>query len=134
MQGRRILVVDDHATICTIVGRFIANEGGEVVAVQDGHEGLHAALNGRFDLVIADVEMPNVGGLEMTRCLRHVVKTHAMPIIIISAQDSEKDRDNALEAGANRFIAKPFTKDELLGAVRELLDETSAAETSGETT
>ena len=121
MQGLHILVVDDHASICMIVSRFLQNAGALVDVARDGHDALTMVLNGTYDLVVADVEMPQVGGLEMTKCIRRVARTRNLPIVIITAQDTDADRAAAMAAGANTFLPKPFSKEELLAAIRTVL-------------
>lgn len=126
MQGCKVLVVDDHAAICTIVRRFLVSVGADVTDVRNGYDALHAVLNGAFDLVIADIEMPELGGIDMTKCLRHVERTREIPIMIISAQDTDSDREAALAAGADVFLSKPFSKEELIAAATALLQKKSS--------
>jgi two-component system, OmpR family, response regulator RegX3 len=116
--NERILVVDDAPAILEAVTDALAAEGFEVEGFADGSEALAAAEAGRFDLVILDLMLPGLSGMEICRRLR---AESAVPIIMLTARDAEADRVLGLEIGADDYITKPFSEVELLSRVRAIL-------------
>jgi two-component system response regulator MprA len=114
----RILVVDDDASITTALRRALSFEGYQVDIAHDGEEGLRDARDRVPDLVILDVLMPGVDGLEFCRRMRASDDT---PILMLTARDEVADRVRGLDAGADDYLVKPFASDELLARVRALL-------------
>jgi two-component system response regulator MprA len=118
-EPTRILVVDDDAKIRTVVRRGLAYEGYRVVEAGSGEEGLEKAREHLPDLVILDVMMPGMDGLEVTRRLRSTGDEIA--ILMLTARDEVKDRVAGLENGADDYLVKPFSFEELLARVHALL-------------
>jgi len=118
-DATRILVVDDDPKIRTVVRRGLAYEGYRVVEAASGEEGLEKAREHLPDLVILDVMMPGIDGLEVTRRLRSAGDQVA--ILMLTARDEVKDRVVGLETGADDYLVKPFTFEELLARVHALL-------------
>jgi two-component system response regulator MprA len=114
----RILVVDDDDAITNAVRRALAFEGYSVDVAHDGEEGLREARDRAPDLVILDVLMPGLDGLEFCRRMRTSDDT---PILMLTARDEVADRVRGLDAGADDYLVKPFAADELLARVRALL-------------
>jgi two-component system response regulator MprA len=114
----RILVVDDDAAITTALRRALSYEGYHVDIAHDGEEGLRDARDRIPDLVILDVLMPGIDGLEFCRRVRASDDT---PILMLTARDEVADRVRGLDAGADDYLVKPFASDELLARVRALL-------------
>jgi len=115
----RILVVDDDPKIRTVVRRGLAYEGYRVVEAASGEEGLEKAREHLPDLVILDVMMPGIDGLEVTRRLRS--GGDEVAILMLTARDEVKDRVVGLETGADDYLVKPFNFEELLARVHALL-------------
>ncbi len=114
----RILVVDDDEAITVALRRALAFEGYVVDVAHDGEEGLRKVRDRVPDLVILDVLMPGVDGLEFCRRLRASDDT---PVLMLTARDEIADRVRGLDAGADDYLVKPFATDELLARVRALL-------------
>jgi two-component system response regulator MprA len=128
-EPTRILVVDDDPKIRTVVRRGLAYEGSRVVEAESGEEGLEKAREHLPDLVILDVMMPGIDGLEVTRRLRS--SGDEIAILMLTARDEVKDRVAGLEIVADDYLVKPFSFEELLARVHALLRRrsTSAGET-----
>ena len=115
----RILVVDDDPKIRTVVRRGLAYEGYRVVEAATGEEGLEKAREHLPDLVVLDVMLPGIDGLEVTRRLR--TGGEEIAILMLTARDEVKDRVEGLETGADDYLVKPFSFEELLARVHALL-------------
>ncbi|MBO0719917.1 MAG: response regulator transcription factor [Blastocatellia bacterium] len=117
-EANRILVVDDELQIGRVLRRSLSARGYEVQIAGDGEECL-AVFNGwKPDLVITDLSMPNMGGIELCRRLRAISR---VPIIVLSVKGEERIKVEALDAGADDYVTKPFGIDELLARVRAAL-------------
>ena len=114
----RILVVEDEPAIADAVGYALRGDGHEVEAVGDGESALAAAAAQPFDLLVLDLMLPGVSGIEVCRRLRG---ESATPILMLTARDAEVDRVMGLEAGADDYVTKPFSMSELLARVRAIL-------------
>ena len=119
----RILVVDDEPQLTRVLRTGLKSRGYDVRAAADGLAGFEAFNDWRPDLVITDLAMPNVDGLELCRRLRAV---STVPIIVLSAKGEEKTKVEALDLGADDFVTKPFGIDELLARVRASLRRAKA--------
>jgi two-component system, OmpR family, response regulator RegX3 len=115
----RILVVDDDPGIQDVVRFALAGEGFEVDAVADGKSALERAATDEYDVVVLDVMLPDVPGTEICRRLR--ADGSAVPVLMLTARDAEVDRVLGLELGADDYIAKPFSRAELVSRVRAIL-------------
>lgn len=119
----RILVVDDEPQLTRVLRTGLKSRGYDVRAAADGLAGFEAFNDWRPDLVITDLAMPNVDGLELCRRLRAISQ---VPIIVLSAKGEEKTKVEALDLGADDFVTKPFGIDELLARVRASLRRAKA--------
>jgi two-component system KDP operon response regulator KdpE len=117
-ESRRILVVDDETQITRVLRRSLSAKGYEVQTASDGEEALAVFAQWPADLVITDLSMPQMGGLELCRRLR---TTSQVPIIVLSVKGEERAKVEALDAGADDYVTKPFGIDELLARVRATL-------------
>jgi two-component system response regulator RegX3 len=117
MSGR-ILVVEDEPTIAEAVSYALRDAGYDVDAVTDGNDALDAARDRGYDLMILDLLLPGVPGLDVCRTLR---AESDMPIVMLTARDAELDRVVGLELGADDYVTKPFSVTELVSRVRALL-------------
>ena len=114
----RILVVDDEAAIRETVGYALRGEGYEVSDAADGEEALEVARRNGFDVLILDLMLPKLSGVEVCRRLR---AESDVPILLLTAKDAEVDRVLGLEAGADDYVTKPFSVAELVSRVRAIL-------------
>ncbi len=126
---KQILVVEDDKPISDIVKFNLENEGYEVVCAYDGQEALDKVEADAPDLILLDLMLPKVDGLEVAREVR---KTHDMPIIIVSAKDQEIDKVLGLELGADDYITKPFSNRELVARVKANLRRSNATAQAAE--
>ena len=122
---KRILVVDDEPQITRVLRTALTGSGYEVRTADDGHSGLRLAREWQPDLVITDVSMPNMSGIELCRQLR---AESTLPVIVLSVKGEEKTKVEALDAGADDYVTKPIGMDELLARVRRNLARTMPAE------
>ena len=122
----RILVVDDDPNVLSVMKRGLAYAGYSVDEAATGESALSTARDRSPDLVILDVMLPGVDGLEVCRRLRTV--SPQLPILLLTARDRVPDRVSGLDAGADDYLVKPFAFDELLARVRALLRRTRATE------
>lgn len=118
MGPTRVLVVEDDATVSDVVVRYLEREGYEVESVPDGAAALDRAIAEPPDLVLLDVMLPGLDGLEVCRRLRAV---SAVPIIMLTARGEETDRITGLDRGADDYVTKPFSPRELTARVRSVL-------------
>ena len=118
MREPRVLIVEDDPNVSEVVVRYLQREGYRVDAVADGAEGLERALAEPPDLVVLDLMLPSVGGLEVCRRLRAVAP---VPVIMLTARGEEADRIAGLEMGADDYVAKPFSPRELTARVKAVL-------------
>ncbi|MCC6791078.1 MAG: response regulator transcription factor, partial [Thermomicrobiales bacterium] len=132
-----ILVVEDEPGIAGFIRRGLVLEGFAVSVVDDGNQALQVLRDDPPDLVILDVMLPGIDGYEIARRLReaeHDDGTIGIPVIMLTARDTVKDRVTGLEAGADDYLLKPFAFDELIARIRALLRRTrSPAPVAGPT-
>ena len=120
----RVLVVEDDPNVAEVVARYLEREGYRVESAVDGAAGLEGALRDLPDLVVLDLMLPTMGGLEVCRRLREVAP---VPVIMLTARGEEADRIAGLELGADDYVAKPFSPRELTARVRAVLRRAGGA-------
>jgi two-component system sensor histidine kinase and response regulator WspE len=126
-RRRRVLVVDDSLTIRELERKLLVQQGYEVEVAVDGMDGWNAVRGGRFDLVVTDVDMPRMDGIELVTLIRKDPHLGAVPVMIVSYKDREEDRRRGLEAGADYYLTKGSFQDEaLVQAVLDLIGEAEA--------
>ena len=116
--GQRVLVVDDDPTLSEVVGHYLTREGFVVDFAADGTSGLELALETLPDLVLLDLMLPGLDGLEVCRQLR---ETAPIPVVMLTARGEENDRIAGLELGADDYVTKPFSPRELTARVKAVL-------------
>lgn len=126
--GTRVLVVDDDPTLSDVVGRYLEREGFVVDLAADGASGLKQALDTLPDLVVLDLMLPVMDGLEVCRRLRKVAP---IPVVMLTALGEEDDRIAGLEIGADDYVTKPFSPRELVARIKAVLRRASGAVTPG---
>ena len=114
----KVLIVEDEENLAKFIGLELKHEGYEVETVLDGRSGLDSALENNYDVILLDLMLPELNGLEVARRLRESKKT---PIIMMTARDSVIDRVSGLDYGADDYLVKPFAIEELLARIRSLL-------------
>jgi two-component system, OmpR family, alkaline phosphatase synthesis response regulator PhoP len=128
MERGTILVVDDEPNIADLIELYLSREGFRVVKAATGEEGVRAVGEHRPRLVVLDVGLPDVDGLEVCRRLR---QTSTIPVIFLTARDSEIDRVVGLELGADDYVTKPFSPPELVARVKAVLRRTDGSASAG---
>jgi DNA-binding response OmpR family regulator len=123
--SQRILVVEDEHQIAKILKIELEYEGYEVVVANDGKSGLEVALTEKLDLILLDVMLPGLNGLEVLRRVRK--ENSIIPVILLTARNMTMDKVSGLDQGANDYITKPFEMEELLARVRSCLRQNSLA-------
>ena len=117
-MGERILLVEDEEKLARMVEMELKYEGYEVEKAFDGRTGLDRARSGEFDLILLDIMLPQLSGMEVLRRLR---RESQVPVIMLTARDSVMDKVSGLDSGADDYITKPFAIEELLARIRAAL-------------
>lgn len=116
-MSNRILIVEDEVKIARFLELELNHEGYEVTLSHDGREGLNKILNDEYDLVILDLMLPSLNGLEVCRRVR---QSSSVPIIMLTAKDDTMDKVMGLDIGADDYMTKPFAIEELLARIRKI--------------
>lgn len=120
-----ILLIEDEKSIARFIELELTHEGYQVIQAEDGREGLELAQKGGWDLMLLDIMLPGLNGLEVLRRLR---RTCDLPIIMLTARDAVMDKVTGLDMGADDYITKPFSIEELLARIRTALRKKQTAE------
>ncbi|MCR4393709.1 MAG: response regulator transcription factor [Dehalococcoidales bacterium] len=121
MSGKRVLIVDDDVKIVELVKLYLNRDGYSVITAFDGNEALRLAREAHPDLIVLDIMLPGIDGLEICRTLR---AESSVPIILLTAKTTEDDRITGLDMGADDYITKPFSPKELAARVRAVFRRT----------
>jgi phosphate regulon transcriptional regulator PhoB len=121
MDTKKILIVDDEPDLVELVSYNLKKEGFKVSTASEGEDALEKIRKGTFDLIILDLMLPGIQGVELCRMLRNNPKTESIPIIMLTARGEESDKIRGLETGADDYMTKPFSPKELLARVKALL-------------
>ena len=121
MSDASILYVEDNPENFLLVRRILEIEGYEVVPAKNGTEGLAKAFDLLPDLIITDINLPDIDGYEITDTLKRNTKTSHIPIIAMTANVMKKDRENVIQAGCDGYISKPIDVDDLPGQIENFL-------------
>jgi DNA-binding response OmpR family regulator len=125
----RVLIVDDDVQLCRLLSERLSSEGFTIEAVHDGVRGLERALSMEHALVVLDLMLPGMGGLEVLRKLR---AKSPVPVLILTARGEDIDRILGLEIGGDDYVPKPFNPRELIARIRAILRRTSRTATESE--
>jgi len=117
-MGSKILLIEDEEKLARFVELELAYEGYEVTKAFDGRAGLELAQSGGFDLILLDIMLPRISGMEV---LRRIRRTSFIPVILLTARDSVEDKVSGLDGGADDHLTKPFAIEELLARIRMCL-------------
>ena len=121
---KRILVVDDSFTVRELQRKLLDHHGYDVEVAVDGADGWNAVRGGNFDLVVTDVDMPRMDGIQLVGLIKKDPNLHTLPVMILSYKDREDDRRRGLDAGADYYLTKgTYQNDALIDAVRDLIGE-----------
>ena len=128
-SGARILIVDDEIEILRALHRSLAAYGYDIFEANNGEEALEAVAHSRPDLMLLDLGLPGISGLEVCRRVR---EQSSLPIIVLSVKDTEHDKVLALDLGADDYVSKPFGMNEVLARVRVALRHTAQVQSGTE--
>jgi two-component system chemotaxis response regulator CheY len=118
---KRILTVDDSASIRQMVGFTLRKAGYEVLEAVDGKDGLGKVGSAKFDLIVTDLNMPNVDGIQLITAVRKLPGYQFIPILMLSTESQAEKKDAGRKAGATGWIVKPFDADQLIAVVQKLV-------------
>jgi len=121
------MVVDDSITVRRVMERFLGRNGMRVVTAKDGIDAISVLQDAKPDVILLDIEMPNMDGYEFAKHVRNDERVSAVPIIMITSRVGDKHRARAIEIGVNDYLGKPYQDEQLLDAIRRLLDEQGIA-------
>jgi DNA-binding response OmpR family regulator len=121
-----VLLIDDDIELCTLLAEYLDREGFAVSLVHDGEQGVAVALRGQHALVVLDVMMPGLGGVEVLRRIRAVSR---LPVLMLTARGDDVDRIIGLELGADDYVPKPCTPRELVARIRAILRRSERSQT-----
>jgi len=119
--AKKILTVDDSASIRQMVSFTLKQAGYEVVEAEDGQDGLNKAKSESVDLIITDLNMPNMNGIELIRNLRQVGNYKFTPILMLTTESDDAKKSDGKQAGATGWIVKPFNPEQLLKVIARVL-------------
>lgn len=121
-MSKRILIVDDEEVIRKFLKIHLSKQGYEVIEAEDGQKAIDQIGEREFDLIICDVMMPNKNGWEVVREVKSNPELNGIPIILLSAKNDDVDMSKGYECGANYYMTKPFTKDQLLYGLKMMFE------------
>jgi two-component system, cell cycle response regulator DivK len=121
MRKAKVLYIEDNIDNMTLVKRVLEIEGYEVIAAETGRDGLDKAQTNFPDIVITDINLPDIDGYEITRILKNNRKTSHIPVVAMTANVMQKHRDSVAAAGCDGFISKPIDIDELPDLIERFL-------------
>ena len=121
MSREKLIVVDDEEDILELLKFNLEREGYEVFCAATGEDAISLALSKNPDLIVLDLMLPGIDGLEVTRMLKNEPKTHSIPIVMLTAKGEEADIVTGLELGADDYVTKPFSPRVLLARIRAVL-------------
>ena len=125
--GQKILIVEDEPDIRKLVNYNLAQERFKVLEAEDGEQGLKIVQRDKPDLVILDLMLPGLSGMELCKILRERAETERLPVLMLTAKAGEADRVVGLEMGADDYLTKPFSPRELVARVRAILRRVESA-------
>jgi len=118
---RRILTVDDSASVRQMVGFTLRKAGYEVAEAVDGKDGLEKVSREKFDMIITDLNMPNVDGIQLIAAVRKLAGCSYVPILMLTTESQAEKKDAGRKAGATGWIVKPFNADQLISVIQKLV-------------
>ncbi|HEY3491051.1 MAG TPA: response regulator [Candidatus Deferrimicrobiaceae bacterium] len=120
-MGKRILIVDDSASMRQMVGFTLRGAGYEVVEAVDGRDGVSKLGGGLFNMILTDLNMPNLDGLGLIRAVRSSASHKFVPVVMLTTESQDEKKQEGKAAGATGWIVKPFKPEQLLAVARKVL-------------
>ena len=122
LTGLKVMVIDDSKTIRRTAETLLAKEGCEVITAEDGFDALAKIADHRPDIVFVDIMMPRLDGYQTCALIKNNTMFRSTPVIMLSSKDGIFDKARGRIVGAEQYLTKPFTREELLGAIRKHVD------------
>ena len=119
LQGLKVMVIDDSKTIRRTAENLLKKQGCEVITATDGFEALAKIAEHKPDIIFVDIMMPRLDGYQTCALIKHNKSVKDTPVIMLSSKDSIFDKARGRIVGSEQYLTKPFTKDDLIGAIRE---------------
>ncbi|MFH6565636.1 response regulator [Pseudomonas kulmbachensis] len=120
----KVLLIDDDVELTNILSKYLSNEGFDVLAVHDGEEAITHAASGAFEIIVLDIMMPRLSGLQV---LQRIRRNSSVPILMLTARGDDVDKVTGLNIGADDYVSKPCTPAELVARIRAILRRTCPA-------
>lgn len=120
-EQQHVLVVDDSSSVRNTIGALLRDENYKVTVARDGMEAMRAMMDGRFSLILTDLEMPQINGFELTEFIRSRSDQPNVPVIMLTSRGQDKHREHALSVGVNAFLIKPYSEQNLIETVRSAI-------------
>ncbi|MEE8243505.1 MAG: twitching motility response regulator PilG [Pseudomonadales bacterium] len=121
LQGVRVLVIDDSKTIRRSAENLLSKEGCDVITATDGFDALAKIADSRPEIIFVDIMMPRLDGYQTCALIKNNSEFKATPVVMLSSKDGLFDKAKGRIVGSDRYITKPFSKEELLGTIRTLI-------------
>ncbi|MCK4739118.1 MAG: response regulator [Deltaproteobacteria bacterium] len=122
MASKKILIVEDSPTMRQLISFTLKRlPDVEILEANDGVDGLKKISGGKFDLILTDINMPIMDGIKLVSLIRQDANNKEVPIVVITTEGGQEDRDRAMSLGANSYITKPINSVNLIGTAKELL-------------
>jgi two-component system, chemotaxis family, chemotaxis protein CheY len=118
---RSIMIVDDAASMRGLIAMTLKREGYEVIEASDGRDALTKLTARKVDLIVSDLNMPNMDGIELIKAVKAVNQLRFIPIVMLTTESQEKKKQEGQQAGAKAWIVKPFKPDVLVGVVKKII-------------
>ncbi len=120
-MGKTVMIVDDSASMRQVVGFALKDAGFDVIAAVDGKDAMGKLNGAKVEMIITDLNMPNLNGIELIKQVRRTDGYRFTPIIMLTTESQESSKAEGRQAGASGWIVKPFTPDQLLGVVKKFI-------------
>ena len=120
-MGKKILFVDDSASMRQVVGMAISGAGYDVTTAEDGVDGVSKINQDKFDVIISDLNMPNMNGLDMVKAAKQNPQNKFSPVIMLTTEAGDEMKQQGKAAGVKVWVVKPFKPDQLLGVIKKLI-------------
>ncbi|MFQ5851237.1 MAG: response regulator [Candidatus Binatia bacterium] len=121
-KKKRILIVEDNPDLIILLQKLVKLLGYDSIVAMNGKQAVDMAIGQMPDLILMDIILPEMDGLEATRLIRKNPKTHSIPIIAVTGRISRKDREKYLQSGCDDYIVKPFARNQLASCIKKLLN------------
>ena len=120
-MGKKILIVDDSGSMRQMVNFTLTEEGFDVAEAVDGQDGFDSLESANPDLIVTDINMPNMNGIDLIKAVRETEKFKFTPIIVLTTESEQSKQDAGKKAGASAWLVKPFTPEKLIETVKKVL-------------